>query len=39
MSDKKKLEIVNSKELSELLKRRKIKVVGSGIIKVSEVIE
>jgi len=39
MNDKEKLEIINSKELSELLKKRKRKIVGSGIIEVSEVIE
>jgi hypothetical protein len=32
-----KLEIINSKELSKLLNRCKRKVMGPGIIKISEV--
>jgi hypothetical protein len=34
MSDKEKLEIINSKELSKLLNRCKRKVVGPGIVKI-----
>jgi len=33
------LEIINSKELSKLLNRRKRKVVGPGIVKIYEVIK
>jgi len=34
-----KLEIINSKELSKLLKKHKRKIMGPGVIKISEVIK